>query len=238
MAQKKSQLQSVLIGLSMLIIGATAALLGMEIKEGNSSAEPTAAKEEAAGAEVAIINVDEDDDPAMGDEDAPILMIEFSDYQCPFCRKFYNETLGQIKENYIDTGLVRFAYRDLPLVGLGHTDATPAANAAECARAQEGDEMYFNFHNKIFEGQNALGNGTVQIPKESLYEYAEELGLDMDEFTSCQEGEDFYEEIEADLAVARSVGINGTPGFVINGQIVTGAYPYETFESLFEKLLQ
>jgi len=133
---------------------------------------------------------------------------------------------------------VKFAYRDLPLISLGHSDATPAANAAECARDQEGDEMYFTFHDLIFEGQNELGNGTVAIPKESLYAYAEELGLDMDEFTSCQENLDFEDEIAEDTAVARSIGIGGTPAFVINGEVVTGAYPYETFEALFEQLLQ
>lgn len=237
MAKKKSKnLRPGLIGLSMLVLGATLALVVTEIVNNPSSEiivnDNTKVKEEI------IVGVDEDDDPVMGDVNAPILMVEFSDYQCPFCRKFYNETLPSIKKNYIDTGLVRFAYRDLPLVGLGHSDATPAANAAECARKQEGDEMYFAFHDKIFEGQNLLGAGTVTISEENLYAYAEELGLDMDEFTSCQENQDFYEEIQADTAVARSIGINGTPGFVINGRVVTGAYPYETFERLFEQLLQ
>jgi len=242
MPKKESKnIQTVFMALSMLIVGATLALVGTEIAQ-NTSAELAAANKdtEVSGetVEPTIVNVDEDDDPVMGEENAPILMVEFSDFQCPYCRKFYNETLPSIKENYIDTGLVKFAYRDLPLVGLGHSDATPAANAAECAREQEGDDMYFAFHDKIFNGENALGNGTVKIPSESLYSYAEELGLDMEEFTSCQENLDFADEIAADTAVARSIGINGTPGFVINGQIVTGAYPYETFVDIFEQLLQ
>ena len=154
-----------------------------------------------------------------------------------FCRKFYNETFSSIKTNYIDTGLVRFVYRDLPILSLGHTDALPAANAAECARKQGGDELYFSFHNKIFEGQNELGQGTVTIPEESIYEYAEDLDLNMDEFTSCQENLDFFDEIQADLVDAKVAGLNGTPSFIINGQTVVGAYPYETFETLFEEIL-
>lgn len=232
-------LQTIFMALSMLVIGATLALVGMEISQNTTAGVVVAVNDnEAAPSAVTIVDVDADDDAYMGEDDAPILMIEFSDFQCPFCRKFYNETLAQIKENYIDTGLVKFVYRDLPLVSLGHTGAIPAANAAACAREQKGDEMFFAFHNKIFDGQNLLGNGTVSIPDESLYQYAEELGLDMDAFSSCQENLDYEDEINADAEVAKSIGINGTPGFVINGQIVTGAYPYSTFESVFEELLQ
>jgi len=237
--KQSNKVQSILTALSFLVLGATIALVGTSISESSqANLGEVLVQNDTDEEEQIIINVDEDDDAVMGDKDAPILMVEFSDYQCPFCRKFYNETLPQIKENYIDTGLVKFAYRDLPLISLGHSDATPAANAAECARDQEGDEMYFTFHDLIFEGQNELGNGTVAIPKESLYAYAEELGLDMDEFTSCQENLDFEDEIAEDTAVARSIGIGGTPAFVINGEVVTGAYPYETFEALFEQLLQ
>lgn len=230
--------QTILTALSFLVLGATIALVGTSVAEnGKTNTAEVAIQDESAGEQI-VVTVDEDDDAVMGDKYAPILMVEFSDYQCPFCRKFYNETLPQIKENYIDTGLVKFVYRDLPLISLGHTDATPAANAAECARDQEGDDMYFAYHDLIFEGQNELGNGTVAIPEESLYAYAEELGLDIDEFTSCQENLDFEDEIAEDTAVARSIGIGGTPAFVINGEVVTGAYPYETFEALFEQLLQ
>jgi len=230
--------QTILTALSFLVLGATIALVGTSVAEnGKTNTAEVAIQDDSAGEQI-VVTVDEDDDAVMGDKYAPILMVEFSDYQCPFCRKFYNETLPQIKENYIDTGLVKFVYRDLPLISLGHTDATPAANAAECARDQEGDDMYFAYHDLIFEGQNELGNGTVAIPEESLYAYAEELGLDIDEFTSCQENLDFEDEIAEDTAVARSIGIGGTPAFVINGEVVTGAYPYETFEALFEQLLQ
>lgn len=181
---------------------------------------------------------DADNDPFIGSENAPITMIEFSDYQCPFCRSFFYETLPLIRENYIDKGLVKFVYRDMPLTSLGHTDALPAANAAECAREQGNDETYFAFHDLIFEGENELGYGTVQIPEESLYSYAKDLNLDGDSFRECQEGQKYYDEIAADAAAGRAAGMNGTPSFVINGQVMVGAYPYETFEQVFNDLLK
>lgn len=181
---------------------------------------------------------DADDDPFMGSENASITMIEFSDYQCPFCRTFFNETLPLIKKNYIDKGLVKFVYRDMPLTSLGHTDATPAANAAECAREQGGDEMYFAFHDLIFEGENKLGYGTVSIPEESLYTYAKELSLDETAFRECQEGQRYYEEIAADTSAGRAAGMRGTPSFIINGQMIVGAYPYESFEQILNELLE
>lgn len=236
--KEPKNLQTIFVALSMLVVGMTIALVGVELTGNTNTEVLTVQNTEEPEESIAIdLNALEDDDASMGDENAPITVIEFSDYQCPFCRKFYNDTFSQIKENYVDKGLVKLVYRDLPLASLGHKDATPAANAAECAREQEGDEMYFKFHDKIFEGQNLLGQGTVKIPEENLYTYAEELGLNIDEFTTCQESLAFKDEIQADIDVARSIGINGTPSFVINGQIVVGAQPYEVFESIFEQIL-
>lgn len=181
---------------------------------------------------------DADDDPFMGSADAPITMIEFSDYQCPFCRSFFNDTLPLIKENYIDKGLIKFVYRDMPLVSLGHTDATPAANAAECAREQGGDKTYFAYHDKIFDGENKLGFGTVNIQEESLYSYAKELNLDEGKFRECQEGQKYYEEINKDFLAGRAVGIKGTPTFIINGQMLVGAQDYSLFEQVFNEILK
>lgn len=220
----------------MLVLGITITLLFTDFSQGNltGSAENT----KQVNTQPKIVDVDADDDAITGAADAPITMIEFSDYQCPFCRKFYNETLPKIKENYLDRGLVKLVYRDLPLVSLGHTDATPAANAAECARSQGGDEVYFIYHDLIFEGQNKLGSGTVTIPEESLYAYAEELDLNMDAFKTCQENQEFYAEIQKDSQDARAAGVTGTPTFVINGQVVVGAQDYEVFESIFNEILK
>src|SRR3989344_7320374 len=93
-------------------------------------------------APTAKVEVSADDDPVLGDKNAPVTIIEFSDYQCPFCRKFWTEILPSIKSEYIDTGKVKFVYRDFPLTSI-HPSAEPAAEATNCVREQGGDEAYF-----------------------------------------------------------------------------------------------
>ena len=176
-----------------------------------------------------------DDDAILGDPEAPVTIVEFSDYQCPYCRRFYNETLPIIQEKYISTGKVNLVYRDFPLDF--HSGAIPAATAAECAREQQGDEMYYLMHDKIFEGQNLLGKGTVDIPNSSLFAYAEELNLNTKEFKTCFESGKYDDEINTDYLVGQQLGMSGTPGFVINGKRLQGAQPYATFEAIIEEAL-
>jgi protein-disulfide isomerase len=177
-----------------------------------------------------------DDDAILGNPKAKLTIVEFSDYQCPFCRKFYNETLPKIKEKYIDTGEINLVYRDFPLDF--HKGAVPAAAAAECARDQGGDEMYYQMHDKIFDGQNLLGQGTVNIPNESLISYAQELDLDMPKFNECFESEEIRKEINEDYLVGQQIGITGTPAFVIDGKLLEGAQPFEVFDSAIQSVLK
>ena len=168
-----------------------------------------------------------DDDAVLGDADAQITMIEFSDYECPYCATFYRETLPKIKSEYIDSGQVKLVYRDNPLSF--HDNAYPAALAAECVRDQLGDEGYFDMHDKLF-GGNSLALSTLEG-------YATDLGVDIAEYNSCVNGEKFKEEIEKDMNDARSLKLNGTPSFIINGRIVTGAQPFEVFSQVIEEEL-
>lgn len=177
-----------------------------------------------------------DDDPILGDKNAPVTIVEFSDYQCPYCRSFFNDTLPLITEKYIKTGKAKLIYRDLALPF--HADALPAAVAAECARKQKGDTGYFAYHDKIFEGQNKLGQGTVEIPAESLQTYAREMKLNMTTFNECVKSEEQQNEAKKDTADAARLGINGTPAFVINGTRVDGAQPFSAFEQVIEAALQ
>ncbi len=239
MKKSKKSFQKLLPLLTLPIILGIGVLMGQQLGNGAEVSVTQSTNQNPTPTAKQVDNPpDADDDPFMGSAEAPIIMIEFSDYQCPFCRSFFNETLPLIKENYIDKGLVKFVYRDMPLTSLGHTDATPAANAAECAREQGGDEIYFAYHDLIFEGENKLGYGTVSIPEESLYSYAKELNLDEAAFRECQEGQDYYDEIAADSAAGRAAGMSGTPSFAINGKIVVGAYPYESFEQVLNQFLE
>lgn len=182
-----------------------------------------------------------DDDPFMGDENAPITMIEFSDYECPFCKSFYDQTLTQIKQNYIDTGKVKFVYRDYPLP-FHDPMATKEAIASNCAREQGGDEKFFEYHDEIFNRTISNGNG---LNDDDLQTIAQDVGLNMSQFNSCIQDDAQDQEVKKDIAAAQAAGVTGTPGFVIgksssdgniSGQLVIGAQPYAAFEALLNTL--
>lgn len=184
--------------------------------------------------EAEVVDVSVDDDPAMGDLNAPITIVEFSDFQCFYCRRFYNQTLASLKENYIDTGLVYFVHRDYPLTSI-HPDAQKAAEASECAADQD---KFWEMHDMIFDGQNELGSGTVEIPVESLKAYAVELGLDTTTFNDCLDSGEYAEEVTEDLKDGLSYGVSATPTFFVNGQMIIGAQSYDTFVQVIEGMLE
>lgn len=176
--------------------------------------------------------VSEDDDAFIGDKDAPIVMIEFSDFQCPFCRSFWRDTLPLIKSEYIDTGKVRFVYRDFPLSF--HPGAMPAAQAAECAEDQG---KYWEMHDKIFSEQEKLGSGTVQFSTDDLKNWAGQIGLAQNKFDSCLDSQKYANEVANDQNDGQSAGVSGTPGFFINGKPIIGAQPFSVFKAIIEEEL-
>ncbi|NCO11623.1 DsbA family protein [Candidatus Pacearchaeota archaeon] len=180
-----------------------------------------------------------DDDPVLGNKNAPVEIIEFSDYQCPFCRKFWTETLPLIKSEYIDTGKVKFVYRDFPLDSI-HPAATPAAEAANCVREQGGDEAYYEMHDKIFQEGNILDGGdpitgpvrgTAQFGATELKQWAQDIGYDIG---SCLDSGKYKSEVQKDLADAQAAGGQGTPYFVINGKPLSGAQPFAAFKQVID----
>ncbi len=175
-----------------------------------------------------VEGVSVDDDAFKGDANAPVTIVEFSDYECPFCERHVTEVYPKLLENYVDTGKVKYVFRDFPLSF--HPDAFPAAVAANCARDQGDDATYFAFHDKLFGDQKALN-------AESFTKYASELNLDTAEFETCLTSGKFDEEIQQDIADGTKYGVSGTPGFFINGWFIKGAFPYEAFETLIEQEL-
>ena len=172
------------------------------------------------------VDVSEDDDAVEGSPDAPVTMIEFSDYECPFCGRYFSETYPQIKKDYIDTGKVRLVFRDFPLSF--HPTAMPAAQAAECVREVAGnDEAYFKYHDKLFSNQESLTN-------ENLKKWAKEMGYDIG---ACLDSGKYEDEINADLADGQAAGVSGTPAFFINGQLIEGAQPYTNFKKVIDEEL-
>ncbi len=182
-----------------------------------------------------------DDDPVLGNKNAKLTMVEFSDYECPFCKRYFDQTFSQVKKEYIDTGKVKLVYRDLPLSF--HQNAHKEAQAAECAREQGGDAVYFKYHDEIFKRTTSNGTG---LALDQLPVIANDLGLSGDALQTCLDAEKYKAEVDKDLADANSVGANATPTFfvgkstangIIEGTPVVGAQPFSVFEAIIDKQL-
>lgn len=168
------------------------------------------------------VQVSEDDDAALGPPDAPIVIVEFSDYNCPYCRRFHQETFRPLLEAY--SGQIRFVYRDFPITS---QESFNAAQAAECAGDQGG---YWEFHDALFSGRHGLG-------LEAYRSYADELGLDAQELVRCVEEGRYAQEVQADARYASQLGVSGTPTFFINGIPLVGAQPLERFTQVIDSEL-
>ena len=199
----------------------------------NSAKSPNTATPPPAAVPGAAVNVSADDDPVLGNANAPVTMIEFSDFQCPFCRKLWRDALPQIKAKYIDTGKAKFVYRDFPLDI--HPMAEATAQAAQCANEQG---KFWQYHDKVFEEQDKLGQGTIQYTLNDLKQWAKEIGLNVAQFNSCLDSGKYTQEIEKDLQDGIAAGVTGTPGSFINGRQIKGAVPFAQFEKIIEEELK
>lgn len=169
-----------------------------------------------------------DDDAFHGPEDAPVTIVEFSDFQCVYCGRFYQETLPRLLEAYPDE--VRFVYRDFPIFG---DDSVRAAMAAECAADQD---MFWEMHDRLFAIHSE--DSAPTLSQETLVSFAGEIGLDTGEFETCLAEERHLDEIIGDFQAAQAYGFRGTPGFVINGVVYSfGAQPFEVFDAIIQQEL-
>ena len=165
--------------------------------------------------------VSADDDPSQGPADAQITIIEFSDFECPYCRKWQVEVWPKVKEAY--PGKVRLVYRDFPLYGL-HANAPLAAEAANCAGEQN---KYWEYHDRLFSTNTPYGRQLFDT-------FAQDIKLDMTRFKSCLDEHRFEKEVKADYDFASQLGIRSTPTFFINGIALVGAEPFETFKQIID----
>ncbi|MDA3836906.1 MAG: thioredoxin domain-containing protein [Nanoarchaeota archaeon] len=229
---KKSTLTSGAITILVILLAISMFTGGFGIGDENIAANAVAvptAPAAAPNAPTAPVKVDMktilDDDAVEGDENAPVTIVEFSDYECPFCARFYDQTLGQIRENYVDTGKVKIIFRDYPL-GF-HQNAQKAAEAAECAGEQD---KYYDMHNQIFE--NGVEGGV-----DTFKQYAKDIGLDSGKFDTCLDSGAMAAEVAKDLADGQAAGVQGTPAFFVNGEFISGAQPYTVFETAINNAL-
>ena len=173
------------------------------------------------------------DTPLKGDPLAPITIIEFGDFQCPNCGKFARDTSPQIEEAYVNSGQVNMAFKHSTVVG---PDSAFAAMASQCANEQG---KFWEFHDALYDNQGAANSGWVK--KDNLKNLASDLGLDRNEFDSCLDENRFLSLVNDDLAMARELGFDGTPAFLIisnedtTAVAITGAQPFSTFQKVLDE---
>lgn len=161
--------------------------------------------------------------PSLGPADAPITIVEFSDFQCPYCRRFHEETYRALLDAY--PGQIRFVYRNLPLTSI-HPDAMPSAVASLCANDQG---AYWDYHDKLFSSEI--------LTRDTFVQYAADLNLDVEEFTACLDSGKHDKFIQDDMNFAINLGVQSTPTFFINGLAVVGAQPLSAFTQIIDQEL-
>jgi protein-disulfide isomerase len=204
-------------------VGAASEAVAQSTSEAPTEAD-TAQGSSDANSQIVRYDVPVDDDPAIGPEDAPITIVEFSDYECPYCRKWHDEVFTKLQEAYPQQ--VRLVYRDFPLSSI-HANAAPAAEAANCANEQG---KFWPYHESLFSMELGLSNDAYQ-------EYATRLGLNVQSFLECMESDRYQAEVQADYQFASELGVRSTPTFFINGIAIVGAQPFDVFKEVIDKEL-
>ncbi|MEO8396261.1 MAG: thioredoxin domain-containing protein [Chloroflexota bacterium] len=160
-----------------------------------------------------------DNRPSLGPHDAPVVIVEFADFHCTYCKRFHDETITPLLQNYGNQ--VLYVFRDYPILG---PDSTQAALAAECAYDQD---AFWNFHDRLF-------SDPTELTRPLFIKYAQDLKLDMDRFTSCYDNATHQTEISKDYNDATALGVGATPTFFINGKMLLGAQPYAAFAAAID----
>jgi protein-disulfide isomerase len=182
----------------------------------------------AAAIEERVTIAVENDDPSLGNPQAPVTLVEFSDFECPFCGQFH-KTLQKIRQTY-SSEQVRFVYRDFPLTEI-HEEAEPAAIAAQCVFDQVGSEGFFEFHDAVFEQQDDLG-------KELYTTLASKIaGIETTAFEQCLSNPAIAEEVRKDTSDGEVAGVQGTPTTFVNGIPLRGAVPFAELKASIDKEL-
>jgi protein-disulfide isomerase len=226
-----------IIGIVMLLVGLAAGYFGRPfIANINSSATAIPVQEQTSG------QASQEKSPAstptlmeylvgqtrhfMGDQNAPVTLIEFSDFQCPYCGKFATETEGQINEQYVNTGKVRFGFIHFVFLG---DESQWAAEASECANDQN---AFWEYHDYLFAHQSGENRGAFN--KENLKKFAVALNLNSEKFNQCLDSGKYTDLVKSETSMAQNLGVSSTPTMVINGKVLLGAQPFATFQQVID----
>ncbi len=183
-----------------------------------------------------VASVNTDGAPTKGKADAPVTMVEFADFQCPFCSRFASDTLQQLVKTYVDTGKIKFVYKEFPLPF--HSNSQPAAMAAECANEQA---KFWPYHDKLYATQTTWDNQDSNTVKNTFKQYAASLGLNAASFNSCLDSSKYSDKIQKQSSEGSQYGVSGTPTFYVGNQKagymqIVGAQPVSSFEQLIKQV--
>ncbi len=232
-------LAGLMVSASVLVSMKSGASANAPTAGNNPTAAPT---QEKAGPQTATISLD--DDPVMGDrKKAKVAIVEFSDFECPFCQKFHKESYDALVKEYVDTGKAVISFRDYPLP-FHEPKASLAAETAQCVKEAKGDAAYFKFSKLYFE--NTISNGKG-LADGKMNEILAQSGVNAASVNDCAAKEKYKDEIAKDMSDAQAAGVSGTPSFVIGklsadgkveGEVVVGALPIAQFKTAIEKYLK
>lgn len=184
----------------------------------------------AAGTAGQKVDVSSGHFPVKGKDGAKVTIVEFADFQCPFCERFFKETEAQILKDYVDTGKAKFAFRSYAFLG---QESTFASEAAECANEQN---KFWEYHDYLYTHQGSENSGA--FTKDKLEGFAGEVGLNADQFKTCLETDKYAQKVKDDLSEGQKAGVNGTPATFVNGQLISGAQPYTAFQAAIDSALK
>lgn len=190
----------------------------------NGSPSKNTAKNNTAA--IAALPEVSSNDFTLGEKNAPVIVIEYGDFQCPFCGKFFKDTESVLRENYIKTGKVKFIYRDFAFLG---QESLWAANAARCAGEQG---KFWEYHDYLYNNQRGENQGAFN--KDNLKGFAAALSLDKEKFNACLDSEKYSDAIKKETKDGASAGVQGTPAIFINGKMYVGALPTNTFTQIID----
>ncbi|MBU6501087.1 MAG: DsbA family protein [Patescibacteria group bacterium] len=173
-------------------------------------------------------------DAVLGDVNAPVTFVEYGDYQCPFCGRFFSQVEPSLRADYIKTGKVKMVYRNFQFLG---AESTNAGAAAECAKYQS---KFWEYHDALYGAKvkdAANGENDGFFSRNEFLKLAGNVGLDMNAFTSCIDSNKYDDQVKKDTAAAQAIGVNSTPTSYVNGQMVQGAQPYSAFKAAIDAAL-
>lgn len=201
-----------------------------QLAAGEQTGTPTVGNGQATPAPGAKVNVSVGNLPIQGNKNAKVTLIEFADFRCPFCEQFFTNTEQQLLKDYVDTGKVKFAFRNFAFLGPA---STVAADAAECANDQG---KFWDYYNYLYKNQPAETD-TSMYNTDTLTQAAVTLGMNDSQFRSCLDNKTDDAKVSKDMTDGQAVGVSGTPTFFVNGISLVGAQPYSAFQQLIDQEL-